>query len=210
MSNIGNKEVLSKNLKYYISKSNKDRRELAEIWGFPYSTVTEWINGKKYPRMDKVEKLAEYFGIPKSDLIEERKVVYIKDKVSKATSQNIKMFREEAGISIIEFANLLNVDEKTVLDIESGKLTPDKELLFSICDVLHTTPDFLDGTIVELLEDGDYDAEYRYLKQQQLPPDSEPLTGREQALISLFRRISEEDQPDVLMKIFSALDNPKQ
>lgn len=72
MSNIGNKEILSKNLKYYIEKSGKDRRELAEIWGFPYSTVTEWINGRKYPRIDRIEIMANYFGILKSDLIEEK------------------------------------------------------------------------------------------------------------------------------------------
>ena len=73
MSNIGNKEVLARNLKYYIAKSGKDRRELAEIWGFPYSTVTEWINGKKYPRIDRIEIMADYFGILKSDLIEDKK-----------------------------------------------------------------------------------------------------------------------------------------
>lgn len=72
MSNIGNKEIMSKNLKYYIAKSGKDRRELAEIWGFPYSTVTEWINGRKYPRIDRIEIMADYFGIMKSDLIEEK------------------------------------------------------------------------------------------------------------------------------------------
>lgn len=72
MSNIGNKETLSKNLKYYIEKSGKDRGELAEIWGFPYSTLTEWINAKKYPRIDRIEIMADYFGILKSDLIEEK------------------------------------------------------------------------------------------------------------------------------------------
>lgn len=72
MSNIGNKETMSKNLKHYIALSGKDRKELAEIWGFPYSTVTEWINGKKYPRIDRIEKMADYFGILKSDLIEEK------------------------------------------------------------------------------------------------------------------------------------------
>lgn len=71
-----NKEVLSKNLKYYIEKSGKDRRELAEIWGFPYSTVSEWINGRKYPRIDHIETMADYFGILKSDLIEERTEEY--------------------------------------------------------------------------------------------------------------------------------------
>lgn len=73
MSSLGNKVVFSENLKYYIEKSGKDRRELAEIWGFPYSTVTEWVNGKKYPRIDKIEIMANYFGIAKADLIEETK-----------------------------------------------------------------------------------------------------------------------------------------
>lgn len=72
MSNLGNKDVFSKNLKYYIERSGKDRKELAEIWGFPYSTVTEWINGRKYPRIDRIEIMADYFGIKKSDLIEEK------------------------------------------------------------------------------------------------------------------------------------------
>lgn len=72
MSSLGNKKVLAKNLSFYIERSGKDRRELAEAWGFPYSTVTEWINGRKYPRIDKIEKMADYFGIQKSDLIEEK------------------------------------------------------------------------------------------------------------------------------------------
>ena len=72
MTSLGNKEILSKNLKYYIERSGKDRRELADTWGFPYSTVTDWINGKKYPRIDRIEVMADYFGILKSDLIEEK------------------------------------------------------------------------------------------------------------------------------------------
>ena len=63
MTSLGNKEILSKNLKYYIERSGKDRRELAETWGFPYSTVTDWINGKKYPRIDRIEVMADYFGV---------------------------------------------------------------------------------------------------------------------------------------------------
>ena len=72
MKGLGNKDIMAKNLKYYIERSGKDRRELAEAWGFPYSTITEWINGRKYPRIDRIEIMADYFGILKSDLIEER------------------------------------------------------------------------------------------------------------------------------------------
>lgn len=68
---LGNKEVLSKNLKKYIQSSGKDRTTVAEDLGFPYSTLTDWVNGKKYPRINNIEKLAIYFNVSKSDLIED-------------------------------------------------------------------------------------------------------------------------------------------
>lgn len=68
---IANKDVLSKNLKKYISKSGKDRSTIAEELDLSYSTLTDWVNGKKYPRIDNIEKLASYFKVSKSDLIED-------------------------------------------------------------------------------------------------------------------------------------------
>lgn len=73
MSEPGNKEVFAANLKFYLGKSGKDRNQICDELGFPYSTLSEWISGKKYPRIDKIELLAKYFGIEKSDLIEQRK-----------------------------------------------------------------------------------------------------------------------------------------
>lgn len=73
MSNLGNKETMSKNLRVYLEKSGKTQKELAEIVGVSTSTFNDWINGKIYPRIDKIEILANYFGILKSDLIEEKK-----------------------------------------------------------------------------------------------------------------------------------------
>lgn len=71
---LGNKEIFAKNLKWYIDRSGKDRRELANIWGFKYSTVSEWLNAKKYPRIDKIQIMADYFGITMSDLIEKKTI----------------------------------------------------------------------------------------------------------------------------------------
>ena len=70
MSNIGNKEIFAKNLAHYLERSGKDQKEMAEIVGVAPSTFNEWMRAKKYPRMDKIEMLANYFGILKSDLIE--------------------------------------------------------------------------------------------------------------------------------------------
>lgn len=74
MSNIGNKEILAENLSRYVEISGKSKRALAEEFGVAYSTFNDWTNGKKYPRIDKIEMMANYFGILKSDLIEEKKI----------------------------------------------------------------------------------------------------------------------------------------
>lgn len=73
MSNIGNKEVFARNLSYYLKRCGRDQKEVAETVGVAPSTFNEWIKAKKYPRIDKIEILANYFGVLKSDLIEEPK-----------------------------------------------------------------------------------------------------------------------------------------
>ena len=67
---MDNKYIFSKNLKRLMTIKNVNRKEIAEVLGISYFTISDWVNGKKYPRMDKVELLANYFGVLKSDLIE--------------------------------------------------------------------------------------------------------------------------------------------
>jgi transcriptional regulator with XRE-family HTH domain len=67
---MDNKNIFASNLKRYMELKGKSRNDISEALGISYFTVSDWVNGKKYPRMDKVEMLANYFGIQKSDLIE--------------------------------------------------------------------------------------------------------------------------------------------
>ena len=67
------KEVFAKNLRKYMERSGKTQKDMAGIVGVSTATFSEWINAKKYPRIDKIEIMADYFGILKSDLIEEEK-----------------------------------------------------------------------------------------------------------------------------------------
>ena len=69
---VDNKNIFAENLNYYMKENGKSRRDVCEDLGFSYYTFTDWVKGKKYPRMDKVEMLADYFGILKSDLIEKK------------------------------------------------------------------------------------------------------------------------------------------
>lgn len=69
---LGNKEIMAKNIKFYMQRKGVDRNQLCLDLGLKYMTVSDWINSKTYPRIDKIELLANYFGINKSDLIEDK------------------------------------------------------------------------------------------------------------------------------------------
>lgn len=71
MSELGNKEIMAKNIRRYMELKGKDRNKICKDLGFKYTTFTDWINGNTYPRIDKIELMANYFGISKSDLVEE-------------------------------------------------------------------------------------------------------------------------------------------
>lgn len=73
MTDEQQKEIFSKNLIYYMELYDKNQREVAKAINVSPQTFNTWIVKKALPRMGKVQLLAEYFHINKSDLIEERK-----------------------------------------------------------------------------------------------------------------------------------------
>ena len=75
MSDLGNKEIFAKNLKYYMTINNKNRNDVCRDLDIPYTTFAEWYNGNIYPRIDKIQMLANYFDIKKSDLVENKEKV---------------------------------------------------------------------------------------------------------------------------------------
>ncbi len=63
--------VLAKNIRYYMAQEKKTRAELCQALNVKYTTLSDWVNGKTYPRIDKLEKMAAYFGVEKSALVED-------------------------------------------------------------------------------------------------------------------------------------------
>ena len=72
MSSLGNKEVFSRNLRALMQRFGKSRNQVCDDLGFKYTTFNDWYNGNKYPRINKIEMLADYFHVLKSDLIEDK------------------------------------------------------------------------------------------------------------------------------------------
>ena len=66
-------EIFSKNLRYYMDIKEISQNALAKELDVSPTSVNNWYNGYKIPRMDKVDKICMLFHITRSDLIEEHK-----------------------------------------------------------------------------------------------------------------------------------------
>ena len=112
-----NKNIFATNLKRYMALNEKSRKELSEALGISYYTVTDWVNGKKYPRMDKVEMLANYFGILKSDLIEEKADAHREMQKNNdiITDAVVKMRNDNEFFSVVECLLSLDTDKLSII-----------------------------------------------------------------------------------------------
>lgn len=95
MSSMGNREIFAKNLAMYLQRSGRSQREMADIVGVSSSTFNDWVKGKKYPRIDKIELMANFFGIQKSDLIEDKKEIPPSElTLTEGEKLMLKLFRQ--------------------------------------------------------------------------------------------------------------------
>lgn len=108
MSNLGNKQTMAKNIRYYMNKHSVTQTELCNTLGFKMPTFSDWVNAKTYPRIDKIEMMANYFGISKADLVEERSTV----SCAKGVKINV-LGRVAAGIPINAIEDIIDTEEIT-------------------------------------------------------------------------------------------------
>ena len=64
------RDIFANNLTYYMKMYRLTQSEVSKITGVSQQSVSNWINGKQMPRMGVIEKLANYFHINKSNLLE--------------------------------------------------------------------------------------------------------------------------------------------
>lgn len=107
------KKIMSDNIKYYMERKGVTNQQLCEDLGFKYTTFIDWIKGVTYPRIGKVELMANYFGVLKSDLIEER------------TPERIKMQKKNDALTDI-VVRLRTDEEYATFCEKAGRLSPDQ------------------------------------------------------------------------------------
>lgn len=110
---VENKEIFANNLSFYMEQKGVDRNTLCADLDLKYTTIRDWLKGITYPRIGKIELLANYFNINKSDLIEN------------------KIFTAQPSDSLLEkitnTARKLNTDNKKIVLRTSEELLESQE-----------------------------------------------------------------------------------
>ncbi|MEH6940808.1 helix-turn-helix domain-containing protein [Bacillus sp. JJ722] len=119
---------IGKNIKKLREKHHLSQKDLAEIAGVSDKAVSTWENGIKEPRMGAIQKIADHFGILKSNIIEESNVIEqlkktnIKASDLESKCKSVPLYgRIAAGIPI----EMIEVKEWINIPIEIADRYPD-------------------------------------------------------------------------------------
>jgi repressor LexA len=110
------REIFAENLTRLVNGSKLPQSEIAKRINVSPQTFNTWIQGKAIPRMGKIQLLADYFKIEKSDLIEEKSNITI--------SQGIKipvLGSVPAGVPITAVEDILDYEEIPQLWANQGE-----------------------------------------------------------------------------------------
>jgi repressor LexA len=72
MTDEEQKKIFSLNLNRYINSSGKLQKEIATELGYSPTTFNTWCVGKIIPSTGKIQRIADYFHIGKSDLLDDK------------------------------------------------------------------------------------------------------------------------------------------
>ena len=90
MRDLGNKEIMAKNIRHYMGVFNVTQTEICNTLGIKMPTFSDWVNAK----------LANYFDISKADLVEERSSLATRDNrdIEKILDQTREQLMSQEGL----------------------------------------------------------------------------------------------------------------
>lgn len=112
MSDEQYRKTFVKKLHYYMKLKGINQTDIMKALGLSSSTVSNWCTGQKMPRMGKIQMLADYFGVEKSDLIEEKQNFTTSEDISKLKKQFINKIMNLDDATLTRYLKVLDLIEK--------------------------------------------------------------------------------------------------
>lgn len=132
MQTENNKKIMARNIRRYMEQKGVSNQQLCEALDFKYTTFLDWINAVTYPRIGKIEAMADYFGVQKSNLIEEP-MTKEKEKDNEILADIIVRMRMDDEFKLLVESLHLNEEFKSLVEtlysLDSDKIQSVKQLL---------------------------------------------------------------------------------
>lgn len=135
---MGTKENFRANLPYYMKRAGMNQIDLAKAIGKSEASVSLWIAGKAFPRIDTIQKIADVVGCRTDDLIVER------EPVMSFAIPAIPFHPSVAEKLERSFAGAISGREKQLLSLFATMTDSDKEKLLDYAQYIvdsYTRPD---------------------------------------------------------------------
>lgn len=166
------KDIFAKNFKKCMDRANKNQSDIVTDLGITASTVSDWVNAKKYPRVDKMQFLANYLGVLISDLREEKSLGEMLGVIPVGTMYQIPIVGSVrcgfGGTAVEElvgydYANVKNPENYVFFEVKGDSMAPDiKEGDLAL---IRQQPDVESGELAVVIVNGDEGTLKKVIKQ---------------------------------------------
>lgn len=113
-------EIIANNISALLNRSGKTQLDLAEFMNVSQATVSNWCKGAKLPRMDKIDRICEFFNVSRSDLMEDGS--HAQNKMPEPTSIRIPVLGSvPAGIPLEAIEDIVDWEDIPIEWTKGGK-----------------------------------------------------------------------------------------
>lgn len=106
------RKIFSENLLSLLHQKGIDQKQLAMDLGISPASVTHWIKENKYPRIGKIEEIAEYFNVPMSRLTQDQSKIESNQQDTIAAHFDKEDLTEDEMKEVQDFINYLKSKRK--------------------------------------------------------------------------------------------------
>ena len=119
---------IGSNIKYYRELHHLTQKELAEAIGVSDKAVSTWENDKKIPRMGVIQKMADFFNIQKTNIIEDSPNLVtnkvLNSSINTIVAVNLKKIRADKMLRYADISALSGVTKEDLQAFEEGTKRP--------------------------------------------------------------------------------------
>jgi len=164
------KKIMANNLQSLLDIKRKNATDVARELGLPETTVRSWFSGEKYPRLDKIQMLSDYFNVPRSRITEDQNSLQEVTSLTKipvlgtiacgepiTADENIEEYMDE-------ISDLLPTGKLFYLKTKGNSMNP--TIPSGSYVLIREQPEVEDGEIAAVLVNGDSEATLKRVKRQ--------------------------------------------